>query len=439
MYKLFGMLIYFGLVNVSCTSKYWSTKSLYHGLWARSVMSRDRFKSLMAMLHVVDPATEEAGGKLRKLKSFLDYFKGRCKSLYQPTQNVAVDERMVKSRHRSGIWQYIKDKPTKWGIKLWVVADSANGYTFDFDVYVGRDPNRELSEHGLGYDVVMKLMQPLLEQGYHLYIDNFYTSVPLVTDLFRLGVGTTGTISERRRGFPANMKNSKEWAKRKQRGSMRWERTPPCLAVQWKDNKVVSMLTTIENANDHFQVNRKQKTNNVWRQANIPQPAVIKSYNSYMNAVDRSDQILGTHNVLRKCTRWYKVLIFHVIDIAATNGFILFRDYQAAHPEIGALQRQSGFSFVDFREELVRQLCGFDEYDLPPVDVRVRPPGQFQLSEHVMMFSDNRRNCKVCYQQGRGEKKVSSYCSAPQCQGVYLHNTKENLCFREWHTTEYHH
>ena len=47
---------------------------------------------------------------------------------------------MVKSRHSSGIRQYmyIKDKPTKWGIKLWVLADSSNGYTVDFDVYIGR-------------------------------------------------------------------------------------------------------------------------------------------------------------------------------------------------------------------------------------------------------------------------------------------------------------
>ena len=35
-------------------------KTLYRELWARSFMSRDRFKALMATLHVVDPA--EAGG-----------------------------------------------------------------------------------------------------------------------------------------------------------------------------------------------------------------------------------------------------------------------------------------------------------------------------------------------------------------------------------------
>ena len=81
------------------------------------------------MLHVVDPTTEDEHDKLRKVRSLLNVFKEKCKSLYQPFQNVAVDERMVKSKHRSGIRQYIKDKPTKWGIKLWVLADSANGYT----------------------------------------------------------------------------------------------------------------------------------------------------------------------------------------------------------------------------------------------------------------------------------------------------------------------
>ena len=79
--------------------------------------------------------------------------------MYQPRQQLAIDERMVKSRHRSGIRQYIKDKPTKWGIKLWVLADSSNGYTVDFNVYIGKAAGRDVSVHGLGYDVVVKLMQ----------------------------------------------------------------------------------------------------------------------------------------------------------------------------------------------------------------------------------------------------------------------------------------
>ena len=52
-------------------------------------------------------------------------------------------------------------------------------------------------------------MNPFFNQGYHLYVDNFYTSVTLVKDLFADGVRATGTIVERRRDFPVNLKNGK--------------------------------------------------------------------------------------------------------------------------------------------------------------------------------------------------------------------------------------
>ena len=55
----------------------------------------------MGMLHVGDPANEPNGDKLRKVNSLLDFFKGKCKEHYQLRRNVAVDKRMVKSRHRS--------------------------------------------------------------------------------------------------------------------------------------------------------------------------------------------------------------------------------------------------------------------------------------------------------------------------------------------------
>ena len=160
----------------------------------------------MARLHVVDPCDEDEEDKLRKVSSFLEFFKDRCKPLYQPFQRVAVDERMVKSKRRSGIRQHKKNKPTKWGIKLWVLADRLNGYTCDFEVYIGRHAGHEVSENGLGYDVVMKLVTPLMNQGYHLYFDNFYTSVRLVKDLFQGLIPATGTAAQNRRGFPESMK-----------------------------------------------------------------------------------------------------------------------------------------------------------------------------------------------------------------------------------------
>ena len=129
-------------------------------------------------------------------------------------------------------------------------------------MFIGRAAAGEVSDNGLGYDVVVKLMQPYFNQEYHLYIDNLYTSSVLVKYLFQQGVPTPSTIRENSRRFPQNLKNGAQWSKAPnvQRGSMHWERDPPIQALQWLDNKIVSLLTTIENANNSLQVKRKTKT-----------------------------------------------------------------------------------------------------------------------------------------------------------------------------------
>ena len=223
-------------------------------------MPRIRFQGLMAFLHVVDPATDTPGDKLRKVESFVNYFKSRFVALYHSRKQVAVDERMVRSRHRSGIRQYTKDKPIKWGIKLWEVADSSNDYTVDINIYIGKDVAREISKFRLGHDVVVRLTSPYYNQGYHLFIDNLYTSVHLIKHLFQHGVIATGTILQTRKDMPENFKKGSEWGKNKARGTMRWQRDPPYLILQWVDSKVVSMISTTGNANNPGQVKHRVKT-----------------------------------------------------------------------------------------------------------------------------------------------------------------------------------
>ena len=116
MKKLIFLLIYDGIVNIPTHERYWSTKTLYHSLWALEMLLLKKFKALLAMIHVVDPISEKEDDKLRKATPFINYFKDRCLKQYQPHQNLAVDERLVKSKHRSGIRQYIKNKPVKFGI-----------------------------------------------------------------------------------------------------------------------------------------------------------------------------------------------------------------------------------------------------------------------------------------------------------------------------------
>ena len=46
------------------------------------------------------------------------------------------------------------------------------------------------------------------------------------------------------------MKNGKQWAKMKARGDLRWSLEDHCLCIQWVDNKVVILLSTVDCPNE---------------------------------------------------------------------------------------------------------------------------------------------------------------------------------------------
>ena len=169
----------------------------------------------------------------------------------------------------------------------------ANGYTYDFDVYTGWRSGEECSENGLGYDVVRKRSHPLENQGYHLYLDNFYTSPTLVKDLYSVQIpASCGTAAENRRGFPETFEERQRMGKKKRKRYY-------AMGQGWKNvgNMVTGLLLTVL---------RNGKLANRWRKIDVLQPKAIQDYNMYMNGVDRSDQILGKSSAtaLRNCMRW---------------------------------------------------------------------------------------------------------------------------------------
>ena len=100
--------------------------------------------------------------------------------MYNPTQNVAVDEAMIKFQGRSSLKQYMPMKLIKRGIKVWVLADSANGYFHKFDIYTGKQKKRQV---GLGEYVVKTLTDGLKKKNHHVFFDNFFTSTKLLEDM----------------------------------------------------------------------------------------------------------------------------------------------------------------------------------------------------------------------------------------------------------------
>ena len=74
------------------------------------------------------PRESDSYDKLYKIRPLLDKILHSFKSAYIPGQNISVDESMIAFKGRLSWVQYMPKKPTKWGIKLWVCADSETRY-----------------------------------------------------------------------------------------------------------------------------------------------------------------------------------------------------------------------------------------------------------------------------------------------------------------------
>ena len=80
---------------------------------------------------------------------------------------------MIAFKGRLSFCQYLPAKPTKYGIKVWMAADSQNGYVNNFSVYLGKKGNVPRA-NVLGYDVVMKMASPFLKKHRHISFDNYF-------------------------------------------------------------------------------------------------------------------------------------------------------------------------------------------------------------------------------------------------------------------------
>ena len=107
-------------------------------------MSGRRFELILKFLHLNNgqeqPSTNSVNyDKLYKLRPVLDKIIKNFKQAYIPNQQLSVDESMIGFKGRLSWVQYMPKKPTKWGMKAWVLADSTNGYAYNWKLYTGKE------------------------------------------------------------------------------------------------------------------------------------------------------------------------------------------------------------------------------------------------------------------------------------------------------------
>ena len=353
-------------------------------------MTRDRFEAITKHLHFSDNVTSDPDDRLRKIRPVVDCFNETFKSVYVPDQIVTVDESLWRFKGRHHAVQYNPSKRARFGYKVYKLCDSlgrAAGYTSQYKVYMGQDR----SDVPASMQVVIDLMGAagLLDQGYELYLDNWYSSPLLFHYLQTRRTNSVGTVRLNRRSMPRDLV-----VRKKGDVDLRSSRTG-MLALTWMDKKQVTMLSTIHKGSEMVSLPPDHR-GEVRRK-----PKVVVDYNLGMKGVDLSDQMAVSYAVRRKCRKWYHTLFFCLVDTAVVNGFLV-------HKVLGGK-----LNHLEFRTQLVESLLTAHRARRPapaPATAPRRPSSA--ESGHRLASLARRRRCKQCSK--RKLRKESKF-GCPEC------------------------
>lgn len=425
--QFIGINIMMGIKHLPSYRDYWSSNPQLRDSYISSIMPVKRFSFLLATFHLNDNSLEPKKGepdydKLYKLRPFLNILSENYKKFYNPSKEQSIDESMIKYKGRSTIKQYIPMKPIKRGYKVWVRADKF-GFVCDFQIYTGKiNGNKEKS---LGERVVIDLSRELVNSYYHIYFDNYFTSVNLMMTLKKNGILACGCVRSHRLGLPKNRKKDKEMKRsesdwRTSYKGVRW--------LIWIDKRPVQFLSNFQDPSIITKVNRRQVDGSI---ISIDCPQIVKDYNAHMGYVDKADMLKSVYAINRKSKKWWPRIFWHFIDVTVVNAFIMFKQQYANSP---LTLKSFRLSIVDGflknservkrgRKSLQRSVCNFKPKT--PRDIRT------SQTAHMPNITVQYRRCAYCSTK-RNESRTQYSCAT--CKVPLCIKQKKN-CFFKFHST----
>ena len=189
----------------------------------------------------------------------------------------------------------------------------------EFECYTGK--KGDTTEVGLGGSVVTWLTQDLVGKAYHIFMDSFFSSVPLYHKLLSHNIYCTGTLRSKRRNFPPDLKDV---AKRglATRGDMMARQDGNVSVCVWQDTWPVTFMSSGHNPAHMKSITRRKADGSV---IDVDCPLSITDYSQFMGGVDRGDQYRKYYHVRVKSRKSYKYIFWFLFEICVLNSFILSR------------------------------------------------------------------------------------------------------------------
>lgn len=326
-----GLIIFCGITHQTRIpfDKLWEN-SMYVPPIFSAVMNRDRAREIKKYLRSDDIDTRVdrlVKDKLAPIRGVYDIIVKQFKSSYQPNATLTIDERISPFRGRVAFRIYMKNKPQKYGIKLWLCCDSVNYYVLNFSIYSGKIGNeREVNQ---GENVVMNLTSHL-GAGYNITTDNFFTSIPLALKLQmrkKNEMTLLGTIKASRKHVPDVIKNHSKkeeydsiflfnydhQSKKTDKTSKPIGYNMMILSYIPKKNKSVCLLSSSHPTDEIIEGDQKK-------------PQLIDDYNKTKYGVDKLAEMTKSLSCMRATRRWTMNIFSNMLDMICLNAFICYRE-----------------------------------------------------------------------------------------------------------------
>jgi len=89
------------------------------------------------------------------VQEIFDMFHEKCRSSYKCGPSITIDEQLITFHGNCRFRMFIPSKPEKYGLKMWIMADSDTFYCADAQLYAGKVGNQ--IDVGQGTRVVLQI------------------------------------------------------------------------------------------------------------------------------------------------------------------------------------------------------------------------------------------------------------------------------------------
>ena len=292
--QFIGILVPMGTMKYTQYWMYWSPATRLP--LKANIMPLQRFENLKNFFHMNNNLKMPKHGEynfdhLYKVRPSLDCILERSRNIEQEKSHT-IDEQIVSTKSKSSLWQYLLNKPHKWGIKIWEWC-GVLGIVYDFSVYVGQqDVTGASIILGTFQAVTIRLAENLPKNvGHKLYLDNLFTSILLFKHLKSHSIRAIGTKRRNRLKSAEKLLQSKKQLSKDGRGTFEfWIAANTNITVlRWLDNGFVQLISTFMGPELGDPVKRwdGQKKKMIEDQC----PVIINQYNKHMGGVDLCDML----------------------------------------------------------------------------------------------------------------------------------------------------